>query len=346
MRGPLRPRVLLVINHGANAGRAARQAPRIRGYLREAGVDVDVIDEADAASTIAAARAALPDPGDPRPSALVVAGGDGAVHVGLQAVAGTDVALGIVPTGSGNDIVRDLGLAGATPRAAVTTILEALHAPLQPSRPAHGLDTAALRPGATTRGVVRRLDAMRVTTSGPEGPGASERWALAIASAGLDAAINKRTNELRWPPGPLRYLRALGEHLGSIEPYGYRLTLDGEVSQRPALLAAIANLRHFGGGMRIAPDADATDGLLDVVLVDPIPLATLARVFPRIYRGTHVTHPAVHVVRAREIEVAAWPEGGLAPSIVMADGEELGRVPVRVRVEPGAVSLVARTVVP
>lgn len=344
-RGPVRPRIVLSVNEGANGGRAARQAPLIRSLFASSGVDVVTIAEASREATIRRAREELglhagsPVPSDHRPRALVVAGGDGAVHAGLQAVAGTAVPLGVIPIGSGNDIARDLGLAGASVRAAVDTVVEALHAPWRADSPRRGLDAPTLVPGRVSHGRVQRHDALRIRQDD-----GSATWALAILSAGLDASVSARTNELRRPPGAARYLRALLEHLPRLAPYGYRLTIDGRTQDLSALVVAVANTRHFGGGMRIAPAADPTDGWLDVVIVDPLPLLELVRVFPRIYRGTHVEHEAVRTLRAREVRVEPCPRLGAAPPKAMADGEPVGALPLTVHLEPGAVSVVRRTV--
>lgn len=368
-----RPRVVLLVNHGANKGRAAIQTPRIHRYFREAGVQVQIIAKNSPDAALAAVRDALNDPKKPRPAALAVAGGDGAVHLALQAVAGTDMVLGVIPLGSGNDIARDLGLAEASRREAVAAIVEALDIAAPQHRVRSNATTGVTTTGVagedgtrrvTARGrgdrvlgargaaeraeepmcgVVRKLDAMRVTATQADGSSRT-RWALAIVSAGIDATVNKRTNDMSWPPGRLRYLRALGKQLGSLQPYGYRLSIDGEAQELPAIVVAVANMRHFGGGMRVAPGAKQDDGLLDVVVVDPVRTATLVHVFPRIYRGTHVTHPAVTIRRAQEVAIAHAPRSGREPEVIMADGEEQGRVPALVRVAPGAVSVVARTV--
>jgi diacylglycerol kinase (ATP) len=110
----------------------------------------------------------------------------------------------------------------------------------------------------------------------------------------------------------------------------YRITLDGVAQERDAVLVAVANAGSYGGGMRICPDADPTDGLLDVTVVGPISRTTLVRVKPRIYAGTHVTHPAVRTYRATTVEVDA--EG----IIGYADGERTVALPVRVDCVPGA----------
>ena len=378
---PTRPLVALSVNTGANGGRARSRARLVRELLDVGGVDVVEVLGATPQESIARAREILgldpgrsagpagnrganhaPDPtagpasggtgpasgtDDPAragplprrpgnrrpvPAALVVAGGDGAVHVGLQAVAGTPVPLGIVPIGSGNDIAREFGMTSGGVRGAVGAILHALRAP--------GAEVVAGRRAA--EGHLLEIDAVEVTRPGDGGEHVA--WYAAILSAGVDAAVNARTNELTWPPGGTRYVRALGELLRHLEPYGYRVTMDGMTRERSALLVAVANTRYLGGGMLMAPRARVDDGRLDVVLVDPVTRVTLARVFPRIYRGTHTSFHAVHTYRARTVTIEHAPALGAEPPVAMADGEPIAALPLTLTVRPGALRVVARRV--
>ena len=130
---------------------------------------------------------------------------------------------------------------------------------------------------------------------------------------------------------------AVARELPGRRSLDYSLVVDGVPEHRQALLVAVANTASFGGGMRIAPDADPGDGVLDLVVVAPLPAWELARVFPRVFSGTHVDHPAVEVRRVREVELAA--EGDDLP--VYGDGERLGTLPLRVGVRPGGLRVLA-----
>jgi diacylglycerol kinase (ATP) len=109
--------------------------------------------------------------------------------------------------------------------------------------------------------------------------------------------------------------------------------LDGVEHRLDAVLVAVGNGASYGGGMRICPAADPTDGLLDVVVAGPISRTTLVRVKPRIYQGTHVEHPMVHSYRAKTVELDA------EDITTYADGERAARLPVSVTAVPGAVHL-------
>lgn len=241
--------------------------------------------------------------------ALVVIGGDGMVHLGVNAVAGTDVPLGIVPAGTGNDIARFLGIVPREPVRSADRVLEHL-----------------------ASGEVRTVDAGLAGTAD-----GTRRWFLGVLSAGFDALVNERANRWRWPRGPVRYNLAIGRELPVFRPVRYRLELDGEVEELRGMLVSVANGSSFGGGMRIAPDASMDDGLLDVVVLGPVSTAQFLRVFPSVYRGEHVSHPAVTIRRARRVRVEV-PDRPLA---VYADGERVGPAPVDCEAVPGAVRVLA-----
>lgn len=227
---------------------------------------------------------------------LVAVGGDGTAHLALQAVAGTSTALAIVPTGTGNDLATCLGV------------------------PTSGAAAAA----AVLAGDSTAVDAVRV----------GDRWFGCILGTGFDAAVNERANRMRWPRGRRRYDLATLLELRTFRPQAVVLTLDGRRLERSVMLVALGNARSYGGGMRMCPDASLTDGLLDVVVVNPLARRRLIALFPRLFKGTHVSDAAVEVHRAREVVL----EG--APLAVYADGEAFGRLPLTCTVVPGAVRVI------
>jgi diacylglycerol kinase (ATP) len=229
------------------------------------------------------------------------------VHLAVNAVAGTPTALGVVPAGTGNDVPRELGLP-AQVGAAVRAIADAL-----------------------SHGRVRRVDAVRCT--GREG----SRWFAGVLAAGFDAVVNERANGWaegrRWPRGRTRYTLAVLRELPSFRQRDYVLELDGVRVETSAMIVAVANTSAYGGGMRVAPGARADDGLLDVLVAGPLGRAEFVRVFPRVFSGRHVDHPAVHLHRAARVRVSA--EG----IVGYADGERVGPLPLDCEVVPGALRL-------
>lgn len=301
-------RIGVVVNPTAGHGRGGHRGPELFGQLVRRGHHVEDLSAPDLAAASRQARAASVDGLD----ALVVVGGDGMVHLGVNLVAETDLPLGIVAAGSGNDVARSLGL----PRHDIAKAVRAIE---------RGLESGG-----------RTVDAV---TAGPPDFSATV-WYLGVLVGALDAAVNARANRLTWPPGSGRYFRATLRELVRFRPYGLRITLDDEVWETPATVVAVCNGRHIGGGMAIAPTADMTDGLLDVVIAGPLGRWAAAGIFPSVYRGAHVRHPAVTVVRSRTVLLEPSDVGPHPPD-AHADGERIGALPLRLEVVPGAVRLLA-----
>ncbi|MFI5486418.1 diacylglycerol kinase [Micromonospora echinaurantiaca] len=292
--------VAVLANPTAGRGRHRGLLPGLLDRLAATGRPVRLLEAHSAEQAEAACHAAVAD----GVAALVAVGGDGTVHRALQAVAGTVVPFGPVPAGTGNDFAVDTGFP-ADPLAAVEVIVDALRA-----------------------GRTRPVDLARLT-----GADGTRRWYGAVLAAGFDAIVNERANRMRWPRGPRRYDLAILVELARLRPRRYKLRLDGEPQEVDAVLVAVGNAPSYGGGMRICPDADLTDGLLDVVVGGRFDRLTLMRVKPSIYQGTHVRHPLVRSYRVREVELAA--EG----ITTYADGERVLDLPVTVTAVPAALRL-------
>ena len=297
-------RVAVAINSTAGQGRATRAGAALTARLQAAGVQIVPVGGADAAQAAQSARAAVAAGVD----ALVVVGGDGTVHVGVNAIAGTPTPLGIVPAGTGNDVARGLGLVVGDPAAAIGDLLTALES-----------------------GAPRVVDAVRLEAG--ERLDGGDRWFAGVLGAGFDALVNERANGWRWPRGQLRYDLAILRELPVLRPRDYVLELDGEQWSTPAVMVVVANSSSYGGGMRICPDARMDDGLLDVLVVLPLSRTGFLRIYPKVYAGTHVGDPRVLVRRARRVTVAAQ---GI---VAYADGERMTALPVTCTAVPGALSV-------
>jgi diacylglycerol kinase (ATP) len=292
----------LAVNPAAAKGRGAHAGAIVAARLAADGMEVVRVTGDDATSLETRARKAVADGAE----TLVVVGGDGMVHLGVNVVAGTSCRLGIVAAGTGNDIARGLGLRIGDPDGAARDVVAAVEA-------GHLVAVDAARcPGAAG--------------PGPEG----DRWFAGVLGAGFDAVVNERANGWRWPRGHLRYDLAILRELPVLRPRPYELELDGERWETPAVMVVVANGPAYGGGMRICPDARTDDGLLDVLVVAPLSRTALLRIYPRVYAGTHVTDPRVSVRRARRVRVAT---DGI---VAYADGERLAPLPVTAEAVPGA----------
>ncbi|MFS3130372.1 diacylglycerol kinase [Nocardioides sp. Bht2] len=231
-------------------------------------------------------------------SALVAVGGDGLAHLATQAVAETETPLGIIPVGTGNDIARYLALPRTDLAAAVDVIVA---------------------------GRTRTLDLAR----------SGSRYFVTVLAAGFDAIVNERANAMRWPRGQMRYNLATVAELRSFEPLPYVLELDGERVETRATLVAVGNGSSFGGGLRITEGARLDDGLLDVVVIEPLSRLELIRSYPRLFDGSLTTHPAYRRYRVAKATIAA-------PGIVSyADGERFGALPLTVEAVPQALKVIA-----
>lgn len=299
-----RKRIVVAINPQASFGKSRAVGPAVVHTLRAAGHNVTSLTEPDLEQLRAATAEALAM----KPDALVVVGGDGMVNLGVNLVATTGIPLGIVPSGTGNDMSRGLGIPVGNTEAAIDALLEALE-----RRP-------------------RTIDAGRVTHSD-----GSKSWYASVLSAGFDAIVNERANHMRWPRGRQRYNLALLRELAMLKPIRYRLELDGVASETDAVLVAVANNTSLGGGMLVTPDAALDDGLLDILVVQPLSRTAFLRIFPRVFKGTHVTDARVSISRAKRIRIAA-------PGIVAyADGERVAALPIEVEVRAGALRVLAPT---
>lgn len=256
--------IALLTNPSAGRGRGARSAALALPRLREAGFEVRQMEGRDADEALDLARACVADGVE----TLVVCGGDGMTHIGVQAVAGTQVALGLIPAGTGNDVARYVGVPRDDPLAAADVVVGS-----------H----------------VRTMDLGRCGAT----------YFATVLAAGFDAKVNERANRMRWPTGQMRYNLATLAELRVFRPIPYTLELDGEVRRLEAMLVAVGNGPSFGGGLRITHGAEIDDGWLDVVLIKPMSKVELVRTYPKLYWGGHVTHPQYEHHRVRRITLAA-----------------------------------------
>jgi diacylglycerol kinase (ATP) len=281
--------IALLTNPTAGKGRGARARGAVLERLRGAGLGVRDLSGSNADEALDLARTAVQDGVD----ALVVLGGDGMVHLGVQAVAGTGTALGIIPAGTGNDVARYFDLPRKDPVAAADAVI---------------------------KGVTRQVDLAR----------AGSKYFATVLCAGFDALVNERANRMTWPKGQMRYNLATLSELRVFKPLHYTLDLDGTQLSLEAMMVSVGNGPSFGGGLRITEGALLDDGMLDVVVIKPMSRGALVRTYPKLFSGTHVTHPQYEHHLVRKVTVAS-------PGITTyADGERFGDLPLTVECAPGA----------
>ncbi|OBB02958.1 diacylglycerol kinase [Mycolicibacterium fortuitum] len=279
-------------------GNAPHAAERAVAQLQRRGIDVCAIVGTDAAH----ARRLVDEALDGGTDALVVVGGDGVISLALQALARGDVPLGIVPAGTGNDHAREYRLPTGDPEAAADVVAD---------------------------GHTEIVDLGRIE----DGAGAV-KWFGTVMAAGFDSLVSDRTNRMRWPHGRMRYNVAMLAEISKLRLLPFRLTFDdGPEIKTDLTLAAFGNTRSYGGGMLICPGADHSDGLLDVTMITSASRTRLIRLFPTVFKGTHVDLDEVTTKRARSVHVEC-------PGInAYADGDFALPLPVTVSAVPGALRL-------
>ena len=300
--------VALLVNPTAGKGRAAGVVARVTERLRSGGASVAILVGTDAQHAKTLARQAVEDGVD----AVVALGGDGMVHLALNVVAGTSTPLGIIPAGTGNDLANTLQLPTKDPVAAAALIIDRLAG-------------AGARP----------MDAVRVAPSIASNGERPPLWFGCVLGAGFDSRVNDRANRMSWPRGRMRYNVAILAELGVFRPLPFVLELDGERLETEAMLVAVGNAKSYGAGMKVTPDAEVDDGVVDVQVLGPLSKPEFLKTFPKVFKGTHVDHPAVTMRRAKVVSLSS-------PGVTAyADGEYVADLPITCETVPGAVRILA-----
>jgi diacylglycerol kinase (ATP) len=301
---------LIIVNPIAGNGRAHGLAPRIQSWLDAHRVEARLLETRERGHAERLASTA----GDLGHDRVVVVGGDGTIQevvngllTAARASGNGALALGAVPGGNGNDLVRDLAL----PLDPISALVVALGEETRP------IDVAV--------------------ASGADG---RERHFAVAGGVGFDARVAHVMygHRLPWQRGQAGYFLSTFFELLRFRNHRLRLTLsthDGErLIERTSLLVAFANGPYYGGGMQICPGADPADGYLDVCVAGDLSRWEAIRLLPGIYKGAHVGHPKVEFVRARSIHF-----DGDDGTLVHLDGEPFGAIPITVDLLPSALQV-------
>ena len=291
-------KVTALTNPVSGHGAAVAAAHTAIARLHHRGVEVVEIIGDSAEDARYLVSAALEKGAD----AVMVTGGDGVISNALQVLAGTDVPLGIIPAGTGNDHAREFGIPTKDPEAAADIVAD---------------------------GWTQTIDLGRIQ----DGTGFN-KWFGTVAAAGFDSLVTDRANRMRWPHGRLRYYLAMVAELSKLRLLPFRLELDGTNEiDADNTLAAFGNTRSYGGGLLICPNADRTDGLLDITMAHSDSRTKLVRLFPTVMKGTHVELDEVSTARARTVHVEC-------PGInVYADGDFACLLPAEISAVPAALQI-------
>ena len=278
---------LVVVNPKAGMGAAASLATQVVGFMQSRNIAYRMISPNSAAETKSLVRESLRNGEATR---LLSVGGDGLFHLLLQLAIEFKVPLAITPGGTGNDFYRTLGWFDHD----LIDYLEHL---------------SSRQPTLVDVGVV------------------DGEYFGAVLSSGFDSVVNERANKMKWPTGPAKYNVAIALELPKFKAIEFKIFADEKVLEVEAMLIAIGNGRSYGGGMQVCPDADLHDGLFDIMILHPVSKMEFIKVFPTVYKGTHIKHPQVEVIRAKQTRIES-------SAIAYADGERIGQLPVQVESLP------------
>jgi len=280
----------LAINPTSGSGKGAEVGRYVAEFLERAGESHQIISGASSSELID--QLSLFISRTTPCKGVIAVGGDGLFHNVIQKTVVAQLPLAVIPAGTGNDFVRTLGW----PLNQLDEYLEVV---------------ISSQPQRVDLGVV------------------DGEWFGAILSTGFDSVVNEKANSMQWPSGPMKYNVAIAVELPRFTPRHYKIELDDRTISAEAMLIAISNGQSYGGGMMVCPDADITDGLFDVMVLHPVSKIEFLKVFPRVFKGTHVTHPAVEIIRSTAVRISA-------DAVAYADGERIGALPVSAQCIPEA----------
>lgn len=280
---------ILLFNPTSGGGKGGKIAYRALELLREKGIQVQDIFGESYLDATQSFQDALRQHRD-QIDGVIVVGGDGMVHLAVQELGGTSIPLALIPAGTGNDFARVLNLNLEDPLSNLELVF-------------------SQRPVQVDLGIV------------------NERYFADILSTGFDSVVNERANRLTLIKGRLKYNLAILLVLSTFKPKRYSFRVDGVEFSTEAMLIAVSNGHSYGGGMKIAPDALVDDGLFDVMILGPVSKFEFLKVFPKVFTGSHVTHPAVKILKGRTVAIDS-------DAVAYADGERISELPVVARIAP------------
>lgn len=280
---------LIVVNRSSGRGRVDRKLKKFVNLCKQRKIDYQVIDEKSADKTEQLLEDQLKKVDF---KVLIAFGGDGLVSLCLQKIVKSSIGFCVIPTGTGNDFARSLG----TYRKPVRKVFENL--------------------------LKREPTSMDVAVAQHQG---NKRYFVQILSSGFDASVNQFANQITLPIGRIKYTLSMLLRLPRFKAVEFEITADSKKIKVKSMLVVVANGSTYGGGMRILPDASFHDGRLDLLYVDPVSKLTLLSIFPLVFKGWHLKHPAVHVISARNISIKGNTNA-------YADGEYVSNLPLEISV--------------
>lgn len=273
--------LLLIVNPAAGKGRTRKLLPAIREGLRQRGIVFQLLEtEGKGHATELAAGA--------KGSVVIAVGGDGTVNEVVNGIAGTGKILGILPTGSANDLLKAIRIP-----ADLSAALDVL-----------------------VRGTTQPLDLPEVVVDGQDDRTVVRRLFLNGVGVGFDAQVAATADGIRYLSGLPLYVAAVLKTLGRYKAPDFRITIDGNRSSGRKLLVAVGNGPCAGGGFFLTPEAKPDDGLLDVCAIDMRSILGILRLMPAVMSGKHLHLDSVLYRKCKSLALESE-----TPFAVHADGE-------------------------
>ncbi len=309
-------RTKVIVNPVSGRGRTGRIWPEIARFIEALGICADYVFTEGHRHAVTLASQAVKQ-GYER---VVAVGGDGTNLEVIEGIAGSDILMGIIPSGTGNDLARSLGV----PR-------DHFKACMLLREPGEGTDSRYT--GEYPGRCVRRIDIGKIRNPDSK---AGWRHFANIAGIGFDAKIVKEVNDgAKWLKGTSAYLLTALKNLVGYSPVEMEISIDGNTFVREVALVAIGNGKYYGGGMMVTPGAVIDDGLFDICIAGDLTRLELVNMMIRVFSGEHVKHPKVEIVRGRNVLIRSKHEVWC-----QADGEIIGKAPLEFEVVPGSISVI------
>jgi diacylglycerol kinase (ATP) len=299
-------KITILSNPSAGGGKPSRALDEVVEVLRRGGVNPKILESRSPQHLVELARHAREE----KPDVVVAVGGDGTVHYVVNGLFPSDVPLGILPVGRGNDFARGMGIPSG-PRQAADVLL---------------------------KGIIREIDLAQVRDAHDSQQKCDTRSVVytCIGGVGFDSVVNRYANDRAWRiHGRLAYLWGILRCLKTYRAQPLELISDTQNFSGEVMFAVVGNNTSYGDGLKMTPHARVDDGLLDVCIVPRMSKWELLRWIPSAYRGGHLTHPRIAYFQASRITLRS-----AARLELFGDGEFLQELPATIEVIPRALRVV------
>ncbi|MFN0158869.1 MAG: diacylglycerol/lipid kinase family protein [Bacteroidota bacterium] len=273
--------IAVIINPAAGKGKGKKVGAWLIQALADKGVEAEIHVSNGSGEATAYAR-------QTNRLIVVAVGGDGTINEIVNGIAGTNKILAVIPAGSGNDLIKSLKI---------------------PLNPELALDRLF-------SGHEKKIDIGGIVCHAPDGSNTESRYFVNGAGVGFDAAVARKTREIKFLRGLPLYIAAVLKTLGEYKSPLFEIRIDATARCGRQLLIAIGNGTSAGGGFVLTPDAQVDDGMLDICMISDLGILQILSIMPKVIRGHHTNLDRVAMATGKDIQITAD-----SPFVVHADGE-------------------------